>query len=86
MRETIIRTNNSRPDSSTFGGIIYYSDFNTDYNRITSRNGSSMADRILRDFAFDLQCKKNIENRNIKISNSQPEYEAEHMEEKKYAE
>lgn len=65
MEERFNSTKNSRPDNSTFGGIIYYSDFNTDYNGITSRNGSSIARRISSDFAFDMQCKKNIENRGI---------------------
>lgn len=43
---------------STFGGVIVPSDFCTDYEG--SRN---IANRIASDWAFDKQCRRNIENR-----------------------
>lgn len=48
---------------NTFGGIIFASDFNTDYRGKDSQNGSSIASRILSDWKFDEDCKKNTENR-----------------------
>ena len=46
-------------DSSTFGGIVYDSDFNTNFKKESiSKHGSDIASRILRDRKFDEQCKK----------------------------
>ena len=47
--------------NSHFGGIIYPSDFNTDYP-----SGHNIANRIANDLRFDLQCRKNEELRNQK--------------------
>ena len=47
---------------NTFGGLIFYSDFNTDY-RGNDQKKSSIAERIMSDWKFDKQCKKNAENR-----------------------
>lgn len=60
---------NFKPDHSTFGGIIYYSDFNTDYSGKPSKNGSTIASRITGDFLFDIQCQKNLTEREIKKIN-----------------
>ncbi len=56
-------TENYSVDHSTFGGIIYQSDFETDYRGKDNNNGSSIAQRIVSDFTFDEQCRKNTENR-----------------------
>lgn len=56
-------TRNYNVDHSTFGGIIYQSDFETDYRGKDNNNGSSIAQRIISDFLFDERCRKNIENR-----------------------
>lgn len=49
-------------DPRTFGGLIYESDFNTDY-RGDDQKESSIAKRIISDWVFDQQCAKNIEYR-----------------------
>ena len=49
------------PDHSTYGGIINFSDFCTDHNR--SEKSKSWAERIVSDWRFDKQCKKNTANR-----------------------
>ena len=61
MTRNYYRTGNYKPDHSTFGGIINFSDFCTDYNR--SEKSKSWAERIVSDWKFDEQCKKNAENR-----------------------
>lgn len=48
-------------DSSKFGGIIYPSDYNTDYKGKSNTHGSSIAARIVADRNFDDKCRKNIE-------------------------
>ena len=62
MTRNYYRTGNYKPDHSTFGGIINFSDFCTDYNR--SEKSKSWAERIVSDWKFDEQCRKNTENRN----------------------
>lgn len=54
-----ITNNNSHP--TTFGGYIYYSDFETDY-RGNDQNTSSIAGRIVADWNFDKRCKRNRED------------------------
>ena len=61
MTRNYCRTGNYKPDHSTFGGIINFSDFCTDYNR--SEKSKSWAGRIVSDWKFDEHCRKNIENR-----------------------
>ena len=61
MTRNYYRTGNYKPDHSTFGGIINFSDFCTDYNR--SEKSKSWAERIVSDWTFDEHCRKNIENR-----------------------
>ena len=61
MTTTFYRTGNYKPDHSTFGGIINFSDFCTDYNG--SEKSKSCAERIMSDWKFDEQCRKNAENR-----------------------
>ena len=61
MTENYYRTRNYNFYHSTFGGIINFSDFCTDYNR--SEKSKSWAERIVSDWKFDEHCRKNIENR-----------------------
>ena len=62
MTRNYYTTVNYRTDHSTFGGTINFSDFCTDHNR--SEKSKSWAERIVSDWKFDEQCKKNMENRN----------------------
>ena len=48
-------------DHTRFGGIIYPSDYNTDYRWKDNTRGSQIAKRIISDRNFDYRCKKNIE-------------------------
>lgn len=66
MPETFYRTRNYKVDHTTFGGIIYPSDFNTDYRGKDNTNGSFIAQRIISDWKFDKQCKTNRERDNRK--------------------
>ena len=63
MTRNYDRTGNYQPDHSTFGGIINFSDFCTDYNR--SEKSKSWAERIVSDWKFDEKCRK-LANNNIK--------------------
>ena len=62
MTETFYKTGRNNIDPTRFGGIIYYSDFNTDFRGKDNTNGSEIARRIMADRAFDMKCKRNIEN------------------------
>ena len=62
MTETFYRTGNYSTDPTIFGGLIYYSDFNTDFRGKDNTNGSEIARRIISDWVFDMECKRNIEN------------------------
>lgn len=59
MTEIFITTGNYKVDHTKFGGLIYPSDFNTDYRGKTNKNGSEIANRIVGDKKFDEQCKRN---------------------------
>ena len=61
MTRNYYRTGSYKPDHSTFGGIINFSDFCTDYNR--SEKSKSWAERIVSDWKFDERCRKSIETR-----------------------
>ena len=61
MTRNYYRTGNYKPDHSTFGGIINFSDFCTDYNR--SEKSKSWAERIVTDEKVDEDCRKNIDKR-----------------------
>ena len=50
-------------DSSKFGGLVYLSDFNTECKKMTCFEGSAIASRIISDWKFDEQCRKNLEIR-----------------------
>lgn len=63
MQETYYRHNIMQTDHTTFGGVIYPSDFNTESNKKTRVNGSLIASRIAQDARFDAECRKNREKR-----------------------
>ena len=56
MTQSVKRVTGYQSDHSTFGGIIYPSDFNTNHA------SGTIADRIARDYLFDRQCRKNLVN------------------------
>ena len=58
MPKEFYRTGNYKVDHTTFGGLIYQSDFNTDYSGNTNANGSVVASKIASDWRFDESCKK----------------------------
>lgn len=63
MTETFERTINNTIDHTKFGGIISFSDFNTNYPRLeNNNNGSYVASKIKADKRFDEQCRKRKEN------------------------
>lgn len=62
MTENFNKTGFYKVDHTKFGGIIYLSDFNTDYKGKNNTNGSAIAKRIANDERFDAQCNKNILN------------------------
>ena len=61
MTKNYYTTGNYKTDHTTFGGTINFSDFCTDHNR--SEKSKSWAERIMSDWRFDEQCKKNALNR-----------------------
>lgn len=62
MPEEFYRTGNYA-DHTRFGGLIYESDFNTEYRKDASKSGSSIAKDIISDWKFDEDCRKNALNR-----------------------
>lgn len=62
MQKNIYKQKNYNIERTVFGGIIYPSDFNTDYRGKDMSNGSTIAKRIARDWIFDKQCRKKLEN------------------------
>ena len=58
MTRNYYTTGNYRPDCSTCGSIIYSYDFDGYISM------SDMAERIISDWKFDQQCRKNVENSN----------------------
>ena len=66
MTREFYKTGNYNTDPTRFGGVIYCSDFNTDFRGKENTNGSEIARRIMSDRKFDMQCKRNIENNKTK--------------------
>ena len=62
MSETFYRTGNYKVDHTQFGGLIYPSDFNTDFRGKDNIHGSPIAKRIEKDNQFDKQCRTNKES------------------------
>lgn len=50
MTDTFYKTGGYTPDHTKFGGLIYPSDFNTEYRGKDNANGSPIASRIENDF------------------------------------
>lgn len=63
MREKFNTSKTYKVDHFTFGGLIYPSDFNTDYRGKDNTNGSPIANRIACDKKLDQQWRKLISNR-----------------------
>ena len=63
MKINNYKSANIKTNHSTFGGLIYLSDFETGHHKKSYTNGSNMASRIISDWNFDKQCMINIENR-----------------------
>ncbi len=59
MTETIYKTGRYKPDHTKFGGIIYPSDFNTDYRGKNNTKGSPVASRIAYDLRWEQERSKN---------------------------
>lgn len=59
MEQTFYTTEIYKADHAQFGGIIYPSDYITDYRRKDNTNGSPIARRITSDQQFDKQCRNN---------------------------
>lgn len=59
---TVKIPNNNYENRSTFGGLIYFTDFYTNCSE-NANTRSPIASRILQDRKFDKQCKKNLEIR-----------------------
>lgn len=57
MTSFFYKRKNSKETHTTFGGVLYPSDFDT-----TNPRGN-IAERIARDQRFDEQCKKNLSTR-----------------------
>ncbi len=66
MTETGNNKTKSYIDHNTFGGIINFSDFDTNYCGKVQKE-SSIARRIASDWRFDRQCETNIKSRNIEV-------------------
>lgn len=59
----MLKTNFYKPDHTRFGGMIYLSDFETEWKGKKCQNSSMIASRIAGDMRFDQQCRQNIQNR-----------------------
>lgn len=63
MTKPLYKTQFSKVNHSTFGGMIYHSDFNTEHRGKDNPHGSAIARRIAYDNKFDEQCRNNIASR-----------------------
>lgn len=62
MARKSYKTEIHKIDHTTFGGIIYQSDFYTNYRGKDNTKGSCIAQHIVEDWNFDKRCKENREN------------------------
>lgn len=58
MNKTVTINSRNHKNQYTYGGAVNQSDFNTEYEG--SRN---IAERIVSDWKFDIQCYRNAKNR-----------------------
>lgn len=56
MSKIVTITSMNHKYANTYGGGVYISDFNTSYE-----GSHNIADRIVSDWRFDEQCKRNYE-------------------------
>ena len=63
-------TETYKHDPTTFGGLIYFSDFNTDY-RGKDEKTSPIASRIAADMKFDEKCRLLAKSRERNKNNAQ---------------
>ena len=61
MANDFYKTGKYYVDHSTFGGLIYLSDFNTEHKGTITKRSSTLATRILSDWSFDKQCARDKE-------------------------
>ncbi len=59
---TDLRTETFDKEHIHFGGVIYSSDFNTDYRGNDNTNGSTIASRIESDFRREKKMKEALSN------------------------
>lgn len=62
MEQRNYQTKTYPVDHTTYGGRICQTDFETDYKR-ENRYGSRLAQRIISDWSFDEQCRRNGQSR-----------------------
>ena len=62
MPKEFYKTGNYEVNHTTFGGLIYASDFCTNHSGSSDTKGSVIADRIISDWKFDESCKKKTNN------------------------
>ena len=67
MEKHFCKTELEKTNHTTFGGIIYPSDFNIEFWEKGDAKSSAIAGRIVSDWKFDKQCMQNIKNRKNKI-------------------
>ena len=61
-------TSSNYVDHTTFGGVIYDYDFNSEYvGKSNAKEGSSIARRIASDWRFDNTCRVQAENRDRQV-------------------
>lgn len=58
-QKNFTQNRNYKTEHTTFGGLIFPSDFNTDHRGKNNKNGSPIASRIISDKNFDNRCKQN---------------------------
>ena len=59
-------------DATRFSGLIYASDFETEFRGKDKPNGSDIAKRIMSDWRFDDQCRRNCIARDMRKKKNKP--------------
>ena len=62
MAKEFCKIGQCKTNHTSFGGLIYPSDFNTGSRGRENTNGSYIAGRIMKDRSFDRDCQKKAEN------------------------
>lgn len=71
MKKNYYETELNIRKNTTFGGVIYPSDFEPEQKKERKKTGSDIARRIISDWNFDKQCEKNIR---IREQKNNPDY------------